>query len=151
MGHEMRFEGTLFSGDNPWDVVFDILRTPYREFWLIGDSRADIESAIPGSDSIAGNSEAVGIPCLREGRVLVSISVWEGPAPDGQGDYLGASQISAPEREVTLINVEGRDPGPVLVLQDEGDHHVKVWRSIARNSNGFEQYDIRLWPCLTSS
>ncbi|KQX14914.1 hypothetical protein ASC82_06545 [Streptomyces sp. Root431] len=150
MRPETAFTGEdLFPHAQPWDVVFDVLRVSHGEFWLVaGDGPgAGIVSAIPEGDSLTGNGEAIGIPTLASaGHVAVALSVWEGPAPDGPGKLLGTSRIVAPDRELALVNVEGREPGPVLVLPDEGEHQVRVWRRPARGVGGPECYDIRVWP-----
>ncbi|MER5708588.1 hypothetical protein [Streptomyces sp. NPDC002122] len=139
----------FFPHAQPWDVVYDVFRVTHSEFWLVvGDGPgADIVSAIPEGDSLKGNGEAIGIPTLASaGHVAVAPSVWEEPAPDGHGKLLGTSRIVAPGRELALVNVEGREPGPVLVLPDEGEHQVWVWRRPARGGGGTECYDVRVWP-----
>ncbi|MDX2565254.1 hypothetical protein PV371_37255 [Streptomyces sp. TX20-6-3] len=142
----------LFPGVQPWDVVYDALWVSHSEFWLAaGDGLgADVVTAIPEGDSVKGNGVAVGSPTLGSaGRVTAVLSVWESPAPDGQGTLLGTSRITSPTRELALINVEGREPGPVLVLQDEGEHEVKVWRRATTSTDDPEHFDIRVWPCPT--
>ncbi|MEU6882913.1 hypothetical protein [Streptomyces sp. NPDC046712] len=142
------FGKDLFPADQPWDVVFDALWVSHSEFWLVAGSGAgaDVVSAIPEGDSVRGIGEAVGVPTLSSATdVGVALSVWEGPAPDGAGTLLGTSRIEAPDREVSLVNVEGREPGPVLVLPEGGEHEVRVWRC----AEGPERYDIRMWPCPT--
>ncbi|MFE1549878.1 hypothetical protein [Streptomyces sp. NPDC058718] len=139
----------LFPHSKPWDVVYDVLWVTHSEFWLVaGDGPgADLVGAIPEGDSLKGNAEAIGIPTLASaGHVAVALSVWEEPAPDGHGELLGTSRIVAPGRELALVNVEGREPGPVLVLPDEGEHQVRVWRRSATGAGGSECYDIRVWP-----
>ncbi|MFB7368913.1 hypothetical protein ACFC0D_03590 [Streptomyces sp. NPDC056222] len=148
MDSAMMFGEDLFPTDQPWDVVFDSLWVSHSEFWLVaaGGHGADIVSAVPDGDSVRGSEDAVGVPTLTSAaHIGVVLSVWEGPAPDGAGALLGTSRIEAPDREVTLVNVEGREPGPVLVLSDGGEHEVRVWR----RSEGPERYDIRIWPCAT--
>ncbi|GGT26998.1 hypothetical protein GCM10010222_81000 [Streptomyces tanashiensis] len=140
----------LFPQAQPWDVVFDALWVSYSEFWLVAGAGpgADIESAIPEGDAVKGNGEAIGIPTqISAGHIAVALSVWGAPAPDGQGLLLGTARITAPDREVTLVNVEGREPGPVLVLPDEGEHEVKVWRLEPRKPGDPERYDVRVWLC----
>ncbi|MFI6416946.1 hypothetical protein ACIBG6_05910 [Streptomyces sp. NPDC050842] len=140
----------LFLHAQPWDVVFDALWVSHSEFWLVaGDGPgADIVSAIPEGDSVKGNGEAVGIPAQGSAsRIAVVLSVWEDPAPDGRGTLLGTSRITASTRELSLVNVEGKEPGPVLVLPDEGEHEVRVWRCPAGQASDPERYDIRVWPC----
>ncbi|MFG3350154.1 hypothetical protein ACGF1Z_34465 [Streptomyces sp. NPDC048018] len=142
----------VFPGKQPWDVVFDALWVTHGEFWLVAGSGpgADITSAVPEGDGVQGNGEAVGIPASASGRVGVALSVWAGPAPDGQGVTLGASLISVPDRELALVNVEGREPGPVLVLPDDGDYEVRAWRCPPTEEQTLvERYDIRAWLCPT--
>ncbi|WP_369147859.1 hypothetical protein [Streptomyces sp. R44] len=139
----------LFPRDQPWDAVFDALSVSHSEFWLVADDMlgADLVSAVPEGDTLKGNGAAVGIPTqLSARRIAVVLSVWEEPAPDGRGVLLGTSRITAPGRELSLVNVEGREPGPVLVLPDEGEHEVKVWRLAPAEAGGPERYDVRVWP-----
>ncbi|MFG3041890.1 hypothetical protein ACGFYZ_33830 [Streptomyces sp. NPDC048330] len=142
----------LFPDRQPWDVVYDALWVTHGEFWLVAGSGpgGDIDSAIPEDGSIKGNGEAVGIPAASaNGRVGAALSVWEEPAPDSQGTPLGTCRIGAPDRELALVNVEGRESGPVLVLPDAGEYQVSVWRCAAAGDGGSERYDIRVWPCPT--
>ncbi|MGA5198305.1 hypothetical protein [Streptomyces exfoliatus] len=147
MENSARFGDNLFEGANPIDVAFDTLWVTHREFWLVaGDGPgADVSTAIPVGDSLAHNGEAVGIPTLAEGFVNVALSAWASRPPHAQGFLLGSCSINANEREVSLINVEGREPGPVLVLEEAGEHQVSVWRSIPQNDDDFEMFDIRIW------
>ncbi|GGY26152.1 hypothetical protein [Streptomyces tanashiensis] len=151
MDPEVAFAGeVLYPQAQPWEVVFDALWVSHSEFWLVaGDGfGADIVTAIPEGDSVRGNGEAIGIPTQGSaGRIAVVLSAWEEPAPDGRGVLLGMSRITAPDRELALVNVEGREPGPVLVLRDEGDHEVKVWRLAPGSDGAVERYDVRVWPC----
>ncbi|MFF7780295.1 hypothetical protein ACFZCG_38475 [Streptomyces tanashiensis] len=151
MDPENAFAGEgLFPDVQPWDAVYDALLGAHSEFWLAaGDGPgADIVTAIPEGDSVRGNGEAVGIPTLGStGRIAAVLSVWEAPAPDGQGTLLGTSRITSLTRELALVNVEGREPGPVLVLPDEGEHEVRVWRRAAGSVDDPECYDIRVWLC----
>ncbi|MER5966671.1 hypothetical protein [Streptomyces sp. NPDC002057] len=145
MDHDLTFDG---DAQTPEDVVYDSFFVSYREFWLVaaGGPDPDLTEAIPEENSIAGGGESVGIPTLRDGVVRVTLSSWENPAPDARGTFLGQSLITAPEREITLRNVEGKEPGSVLVLESEGDYHVKVWRSGDGSGDDLEEYDIRVWP-----
>ncbi|MFC9337391.1 hypothetical protein ACFT0G_02975 [Streptomyces sp. NPDC057020] len=153
MDNNADFGAHLFPGESPWDAIYDTLWVSHREFWLVAGTGPgpNIMTAIPEGDTIACNGEAVGIPTLSEGRVSVALSVWEGPAPDGQGSFLGTGQINVSDRELSLLNVEGREPGPVLTLEEEGQHEVRVWRAAARSSDGAELFDVRIWPCPTSA
>ncbi|MEU6622631.1 hypothetical protein ABZ926_17945 [Streptomyces litmocidini] len=151
MDPEMALVGeVLFPEAQPWEVVFDALWVSHSEFWLVaGDGPgADIVGAVPEGDAVKGNGEAIGIPAQGSaGRVAVVLSVWEAPAPDGRGVLLGTSRIAAPGRELALVNVEGREPGPVLVLPDEGEYEVKVWRLASKSADDPERYDVRVWRC----
>ncbi|MFJ6581280.1 hypothetical protein ACIQMY_35555 [Streptomyces sp. NPDC091368] len=143
-------DAALFPDAQPSDVVLDTLGVSYGEFWLVAGAGpgTDIETAIPEGDAVAGNGAAVGVPTVEPtGRIAVVLSVWEAPAPDGLGVPLGTSRITAPGRELALINVEGREPGPLLVLPDGGEHEVAVWRLARPGAGGPERYDIRVWPC----
>ncbi|WP_328946755.1 hypothetical protein OG259_40080 [Streptomyces sp. NBC_00250] len=145
-------EDELFPSAQPWDVVDDSLWVSHSEFWLVAGSGPgiDIVSAVPEGDSIKGNGGAVGIPTrASETRIAAVVSVWEGAAPHGDGAFLGTCRITVPDRELALVNVEGREPGPVLVLPEEGEHTVSVWRRDVSGSDAAEQYDIRVWRCLT--
>ncbi|MEE1820242.1 hypothetical protein PUR59_35175 [Streptomyces sp. SP18ES09] len=140
----------LFPDAQPWDVVLDTLWGSYGEFWLVAGAGpgADVETAIPEREAVAGNGEAVGIPTVESaGRIAVVLSVWEAPAPDGLGVPLGSSRITGAGRELVLTNVEGREPSPVLVLPDEGEHEVAVWRLAPPGAGGPERYAVRVWPC----
>ncbi|WP_225805583.1 hypothetical protein [Streptomyces sp. NK15101] len=149
MDPERVFAGEdLFPGAQPWDRVYAAMWVSHSEFWLVaGDGPcADPVTAIPEGDCVKGNGEAIGIPTLGSAtRIQAVLSVWESPSPDGQGTLLGTSRITSPTRELTLINVEGREPGPVLVLPNEGEHEVRVWRCAARSAADPERYDIRVW------
>ncbi|MET7622808.1 hypothetical protein [Streptomyces sp. NPDC005408] len=140
------FGEDVFPDRQPWDVVFDALTVSYGEFWVLaeGGDRDDVESAIPDGDAVSGHGTAVGVP-TRESRtsIEVALSVWDDTPPDGDGAYLNACRINVPERELRVVNVEGREPGPALVLPDSGAYEVKVWRRVC---DGPEQYDIRVWP-----
>ncbi|MER7666373.1 hypothetical protein [Streptomyces sp. NPDC096193] len=140
------FGEDLFPDRQPWDVAFDELTVSYSQFWVLGEGgdRGDVESAIPQGDAVSGHGTAAGVP-TRASRALIgaALSVWDETPPDGVGTYLGTCRIEVPERELTLVNVEGREPGPVLVLPDGGAYAVKVWR---RSGDEPEQYDIRVWP-----
>ncbi|MFE5614199.1 hypothetical protein [Streptomyces sp. NPDC056524] len=152
MDPETMFGEDLFPSDQPWDVVFDSLWVSYSEFWLTASSDPnDITSVIPDGDSVAGNGKAVGIPTLiSAGDIAVALSVWRRPAPDGVGNLLGGSRINAADREVSLVNVEGREPGPILVLPEADEYQVKVWRlPSAGGPEEPERYDIRVWPFST--
>ncbi|MFD4322241.1 hypothetical protein [Streptomyces sp. NPDC058548] len=151
MDPEAAFGGDdLFPHAQPWDVTYDALWVSHSAFWLVAGSGpgADIVTAIPERDSVKGNGEAIGIPTTGSAtRIAAALSIWEGPAPDGQGLLLGGCPISVPDRELALVNVEGREPGPVLVLAEEGGHQVSVWRREATSLEEPERYDIRVWPC----
>jgi hypothetical protein len=146
---EKAFAGEdLFPETQPWDMVYDAMWVSHGEFWLTAGEGpgADIVSALPEGDSVKGNGEAIGIPTAASHvRIVAALSVWETPAPDRQGTLLGTSRITSPTRELGLVNVEGREPGPVLVLPDEGEHEVKVWRLAPENAGDRERYDIRVW------
>ncbi|WP_030557039.1 hypothetical protein [Streptomyces exfoliatus] len=149
MDPEKAFAGEeLFPDAQPWDTVYDAMWVSHGEFWLsAGDGPGtDIVTAIPEGDSVKGNGEAIGIPTLGSSTGIAAVlSVWESPAPDAQGTLLGMSRITSPTRELSLVNVEGREPGPVLVLPDEGEHEVRVWRCAAKGADDPERYDIRVW------
>ncbi|MFJ4868575.1 hypothetical protein [Streptomyces sp. NPDC088757] len=153
MDPEKAFTGEeLFPEAQPWDTVYDAMWVSYSEFWLTagGGPAADIATAIPEGDAVKGNGEAIGIPTLGSNtRIAAVLSVWESPAPDGQGTPLGTARITSLTRELALVNVEGREPGPALVLPDEGEHEVRVWRRTARSADDPECYDIRVWLCPT--
>ncbi|MCT4357816.1 hypothetical protein M5362_32435 [Streptomyces sp. Je 1-79] len=143
------FGKSMFPADQPWDVVFDALWVSYSEFWLVAGSGpgADFTPVIPDGDSVQGNGGAVGVPTSRSTtRIEVALSVWDRPAPDGTGTPLGTARIEVPDREVALVNVEGREPGPVLVLPEADEYQVKVWRCPVAPGSAPERYDIRLWP-----
>ncbi|GGT54653.1 hypothetical protein GCM10010271_68150 [Streptomyces kurssanovii] len=141
-----RFSEDLFPDRQPWDVAFDELTVSYSQFWVLaeGGDRSDAESAVPQDDAVSGHGTAAGVP-TQASRVHIgaALSVWDETPPDGAGVYLGSCRIDVPERELTLVNVEGREPGPSLVLPDSGIYAVKVWR---RSADETEQYDIRVWP-----
>ncbi|WP_329428025.1 hypothetical protein [Streptomyces sp. NBC_01268] len=151
MDPETAFAGEeLFAHARPWDVVYDALWVSHSEFWLVAGNGpgADVVTAIPEGDSVKGNGEAIGIATLGSaGRIAVALSVWEASAPDGQGTLLGTSRIMVPDRELAVVNVEGREPGPVLVVLDEGEHEVKVWRLAPGSADDPERYDVRVWLC----
>lgn len=152
MEPETMFDKGLFPADlQPWDAVFDYLWVTHSEFWLVAGPDADIVSAIPDRNSVAGNGGAVGVPApSSETHVGVALSIWEGPAPDGAGALLGTTKIEVPDREVTLANVEGREPGPVLVLPEADGYQVAVWRLPAEVEGEVpERFDIRMWPLPT--
>ncbi|WNO76777.1 MULTISPECIES: hypothetical protein [unclassified Streptomyces] len=144
------FGEDLLPDRQPWDVTFDELTVSYSQFWVLaeGGARCDVESATPRGDSVYGHGAAVGVPTLASrANISAVLSVWDDAPPDGIGVYLGRCRIEVAERELTLVNVEGREPGPALVLPDSGSHEVKVWR---RSADGPEQYDIRVWPSAGS-
>ncbi|MFF8836057.1 hypothetical protein [Streptomyces sp. NPDC015130] len=143
---------TLFPDVQPWDAVYDSMWVSHGEFWLVaGDGPGvDTTTAIPRGDTVQGNGDAVGVPTTGStDRIAAVLSVWDSPAPDRLGTLLGTSRISSPTRELALINVEGREPGPVLVLPDEGEYEVKVWRCAVQTADDLEGYDIRVWLCPT--
>ncbi|MFI0990509.1 hypothetical protein [Streptomyces exfoliatus] len=152
MDNDASFGAGLFQGKVPWDVIYDTLWVSHKEFWLVAGTGPgpDIVTAIPEGDTIACNGEAVGIPTLTEGLVNVALSVWGGPPPDGQGPLLGTGRINAVDRELALVNVEGREPGAVLILEEAGEHQVRVWRAAPRADDQAELFDVRIWPCPTS-
>jgi len=149
MDPEKVFAGEeLFPGAQPWDSVYDTLWVTHSVFWLVAGTGpgADIVSAVPEGDSVKGSGEAVGIPTpTSAARVTAVLSVWDSPAPDGRGTSLGAARITVPARELVLVNVEGREPGPVLVLPEEGEHEVRVWWLATSGAEELDRYDIRLW------
>ncbi|MGW3521383.1 hypothetical protein [Streptomyces hydrogenans] len=141
------FERDLFQGNEPTDVVFDSLWVTYSEFWLApaAGPYADVTTAIPVGDAIAANGEVVGIPTKNSaGDVTVALSVWPATPPDGRGTLLGSASIEVEGRELHLINIEGREPGPVLVLEDDGTYEVRVWKSEPAEVTP-EFFDIRVW------
>ncbi|MEU2656047.1 hypothetical protein ABZ615_12050 [Streptomyces sp. NPDC007325] len=144
----------LFQEREPTDVVFDTLWVTHSEFWLVlaaAGHFVDVSTAIPSEDSIVGNGDAVGIP-TRESvvDVRISLSVWPTTPPDGRGAPLGSTSIEVEGRELRLVNVEGREPGPVLLLEEDGPHLVRVWRSEPGPEGQKEFYDIRVWRDATS-
>ncbi|GGR51696.1 hypothetical protein [Streptomyces roseolus] len=155
MDDEAEFENNLFLGGEPTDVVFDALWVTYSQFWLTlaaADRFVDVSTAIPAADSIATNGDAVGIPTRSSaGNVKVALSAWPATPPDGQGDLLGSSSVVVEGRELHLVNVEGREPGPVLVLEDDGSYEVRVWRSEPAGTGATEYFDIRVWQDPASS
>ena len=141
------FERDLFQGDEPTDVVFDSLWVTYSQFWLVpvAGPYPEVTTAIPVGDAIAANGEVVGLPTKNSaGDVRVALSVWSATPPDGHGTLLGSASIVVEGRELRLINVEGREPGPVLVLDDDGTYEVRVWRSEPAEVTP-EFFDIRVW------
>ncbi|MFF9340515.1 hypothetical protein ACF1CG_12315 [Streptomyces sp. NPDC014773] len=146
MDDEAEFERNSFRDGEPWDVVFDTLWIICSQFWLVlaaADRSVDVSTVIPAGDSIASNGDAVGIPTrISAGHVKVALSAWPATPPDGQGVPLGSSSIVVEGRELRLVNVEGREPGPVLVLEEDGPYEVRVWRSEVQ---GAEYFDIRVW------
>ncbi|GGU12802.1 hypothetical protein GCM10010272_67510 [Streptomyces lateritius] len=153
MDPESMINSDLYPDRQPWDVVFDELWVSHSEFWLVAGSGpgADIVSAIPEGDAVTGNGEAIGIPTSGSaGDVSIALSVWEAPVPEGRGTWLGTCRIWAPGRELSFVNVEGREPGPVLVLPEGAEYQVSVWRCAKADAAGSERYDIRVWQCPTS-
>ncbi|MFI0829549.1 hypothetical protein ACH4Q7_34640 [Streptomyces roseolus] len=148
MDGEAEFESGLFLDGEPTDVVFDALWVTYSQFWLAlaaADRFVDVSTAIPAADSIATNGDAVGIPTRSSaGNVKVALSAWPATPPDGQGDLLDSSSIVVEGRELHLVNVEGREPGPVLVVEDDGPYEVRVWRSEPAGASTTEYFDIRV-------
>ncbi|MFG3345772.1 hypothetical protein ACGF1Z_12010 [Streptomyces sp. NPDC048018] len=139
---------SLFPDEQPWDVVFDAFHVTHGQFWLVAGDGAEIVSAVPEGDSLKGNGAAIGIPASRSAtRVSVALSFWEEPAHDGCGALVGRCRIAVPDRELALVNVEGREPGPVLLLPDGGEYEVTVRRLEAEDAVAPERYEIRVWPC----
>ncbi|MFE6222976.1 hypothetical protein [Streptomyces sp. NPDC057854] len=148
MDDEAEFESNLFLVGEPTDVVFDALSVTYSQFWLAlaaADHFVDVSTAVPAADSIVTNGDAVGIPTkISAGHVKVALSAWPATPPDGQGVLLGSSSIEVEGRELHLVNVEGREPGPALVLEDDGPYEVRVWRSEPAGTSTTEYFDIRV-------
>ncbi|MFI1016845.1 hypothetical protein [Streptomyces sp. NPDC020965] len=141
------FGENLFPDRQPWDVVFDTLKVSHSEFWVLaeGGDHGDLESAIPQEGVVSAHGTAVGVPTrASRTRIGIALSVWGETPPDGRGVYLGTCRVDAPARELTCVNVEGREPGPALVLPDAGEYGVKAWRCASEEP---ERYDIRVWPC----
>ncbi|MFJ8659723.1 hypothetical protein [Streptomyces sp. NPDC093795] len=145
----MIFSAGMFPGRSPWHVVFDVLSVSHSQFWLVSGSMpgSPIVCPVPEGDSMKGNGEAVGVPTLASAtRVDVVLSAWEREAPEGHGTPLGTCRIWVPGRELVLVNVEGREPGPVLVLPDAEEFQVRGWRCPASDGHGPERYDLRVGP-----
>ncbi|MFF2776058.1 hypothetical protein ACFVU3_14225 [Streptomyces sp. NPDC058052] len=126
------FESALFRDGEPYDVAFDSLWVTYGEFWLVSTAgcSVDVSTAIPTADSIVTNGGAVGIPAKSSaGHMAMALSLWSATPPDGRGIPLGSSSITVEGRELSLVNVEGREPAPALVVEEDGTYQVRVWRS----------------------
>ncbi|MFE9045306.1 hypothetical protein ACFY9F_32320 [Streptomyces sp. NPDC012421] len=154
MDNDDELERNIFQECEPTDVVYDTLGVTHSEFWLVlaaAGHFVDVSTAIPSDDSIAGNGDAVGIPTRESvGDVGISLSVWPTTPPDGTGAPLGSTSIRVEGRELRLVNVEGREPGPVLLLEEDGPYLVRVWRSEPGSEGQKEFYDIRVWKDPTA-
>ncbi|MDX2290926.1 MULTISPECIES: hypothetical protein [Streptomyces] len=153
MDNGAEFERNVFQGGEPTDVVVDTLWVTHSQFWLApaAGTYPDVTTAIPVGDSIAENAEVVGIPTKSSaGDMRVALSLWPTTPPDGRGTLLGSASIVVEGRELHLINVEGREPGPVLVLEDDGTYKVRVWRTEPAETTAAEYFDIRVWQGPTS-
>ena len=145
---ESRRDGPLVSSETPLESVWDVLKLDYGYFSLVGDRGAP-DSTLLSLDpqQVRGGGVLAVLSSVQTIRVKVVVSLWEGPAPDGGGVFLGEGVLWCPDAELSIDSPPDTWEVLAVTLEEPGHYCVKVWREAVSEDGAKERFDVRMWLC----
>jgi hypothetical protein len=138
----------LVSSQTPFESAWDVLKLDCGYFSLVGD-RGAADGTPQNLDPQQVHSG--GVLAVRSSvqtiRVKVVVSLWEGPAPDGDGVFLGEGVLWCPDAELSIDSPPDTWEVLAVTLEEPGHYCVKVWREAVCEDGAKERFDVRMWPC----
>jgi hypothetical protein len=138
----------LVSPETPLESVWDVLNLDYGYFSLVGEREAPggMPPVLDPQQVRSGGALAV-LSSVQTVRVKVVVSLWEGPAPDGGGVFLGEGVLWCPDAELSVDSPPDTWGALAVALEEPGHYCVKVWREAMSEDGATERFDVRIWLC----
>jgi len=128
------------------ESVSDVLPLDYGYFSLVGDRGAAGDTSQDlDPQQVRSGAALVVLSSVQTTRVKVVVSLWEEPAPDGSGVFLGEGVLWCPEAEVSIDSPPDTWEFLAVALEEPGHYGVKVWREPVSEDVVKERFDVRMW------